>query len=53
VAGFQGLAALHAKGLLERDEDYFVRKGRIELIDEFTGRIVEDRHLPDGLQWDP
>ena len=30
--------------------DYIVRDGRIELIDEFTGRVVEDRHLPDGLQ---
>ena len=43
-------AALHAKVLLKRDVDYLVRDGRIELIDEFTGRIVEDRHLPDGLQ---
>jgi preprotein translocase subunit SecA len=43
-------AALHAKALLHRDVDYLVRDGRIELIDEFTGRVVEDRHLPDGLQ---
>ena len=43
-------SALHARVLLERDVDYLVRDGHIELIDEFTGRVVEDRHLPDGLQ---
>jgi len=42
--------ALHALVLLRRDVDYIVRNGRIELVDEFTGRVVEDRHLPDGLQ---
>jgi preprotein translocase subunit SecA len=42
--------ALHARVLLHRDVDYIVREGRIELVDEFTGRVVEDRHLPDGLQ---
>ncbi|HEV7500871.1 MAG TPA: accessory Sec system translocase SecA2, partial [Vicinamibacteria bacterium] len=30
--------------------DYLVREGRIEIVDEFTGRVVEDRHWPDGLQ---
>jgi preprotein translocase subunit SecA len=43
-------AALHALCLLQRDVDYLVSDGRIELIDEFTGRVAEDRHLPDGLQ---
>lgn len=42
--------ALHAEGLLERDKDYIVRSGRVELVDEFTGRVVIDRHWPDGLQ---
>ncbi len=42
--------ALHAKVLLRRDVDYIVRDGRIQLVDEFTGRVVEDRHWPDGLQ---
>jgi preprotein translocase subunit SecA len=42
--------ALHARVLLRRDVDYIVRGGRIEIIDEFTGRVVEDRHWPDGLQ---
>jgi preprotein translocase subunit SecA len=27
-----------------------VRDGRIGVIDEFTGRVVADRHWPDGLQ---
>ena len=42
--------ALHARALLRRDVDYLVREGRIEIVDEFTGRVVEDRHWPDGLQ---
>ncbi len=42
--------ALHARVLLRRDVDYIVRAGRIELVDEFTGRVVADRHWPDGLQ---
>ncbi len=42
--------ALHAQVLLRRDVDYLVRDGRIEIIDEFTGRVVPDRHWPDGLQ---
>ena len=42
--------ALHARVLLRRDVDYIVRGGRIELVDEFTGRVVDDRHWPDGLQ---
>ena len=42
--------ALHARVLLRRDVDYIVRSGRIEIVDEFTGRVVADRHWPDGLQ---
>ena len=42
--------ALHAQVLLRRDVDYIVRDGRIEIVDEFTGRVVADRHWPDGLQ---
>jgi preprotein translocase subunit SecA len=42
--------ALHAKVLLRRDVDYIVRGQRIELVDEFTGRVVDDRRWPDGLQ---
>ena len=42
--------ALHAELLLKKDVDYIVRNGKIELIDEYTGRVAENRHLPDGLQ---
>jgi preprotein translocase subunit SecA len=42
--------ALHAQALLRRDVDYIVRKDRIEIVDEYTGRVVEKRHWPDGLQ---
>ena len=42
--------ALHAHALLKRDVDYLVRDGRIGIIDELTGRVVPDRHWPDGLQ---
>jgi preprotein translocase subunit SecA len=41
--------ALHAEALLRRDVDYIVRDGRIELVDELTGRVAENRHWPDGL----
>ena len=42
--------ALHALMLLRRDADYIVRDGRIVIVDEFTGRVITDRHWPDGLQ---
>jgi preprotein translocase subunit SecA len=42
--------ALHAEVLLRRDVDYLVRDGRIELVDELTGRVAENRLWPDGLQ---
>lgn len=42
--------ALHAKVLLRRDVDYIVRQGKIELVDEFTGRVATGRRWPDGLQ---
>ena len=42
--------ALHAQVLLKRDRDYIVRQGKIELVDEFTGRVAENRQWPHGLQ---
>ncbi|MHB0881538.1 preprotein translocase subunit SecA [Paenibacillus sp. SEL1] len=42
--------ALYAETLLKKDVDYIVRDGKIELIDEYTGRVAENRHLPEGLQ---
>ena len=42
--------ALHAEVLLVKDVDYIVRNGRAELVDDLTGRVVDDRQWPDGLQ---
>jgi preprotein translocase subunit SecA len=42
--------ALHAEVLLSRDRDYIVRGGRIELVDEFTGRVADNRRWPHGIQ---
>jgi preprotein translocase subunit SecA len=42
--------ALHARVLLTLNVDYIVRDGCVELVDEFTGRVVQDRRWPDGLQ---
>ena len=42
--------ALHVELLLKKDVDYIVRDGKIELIEEYTGRVAENRYLPDGLQ---
>ncbi|HEY8348957.1 MAG TPA: accessory Sec system translocase SecA2, partial [Clostridia bacterium] len=42
--------ALHARALLKKDVDYIVRNNRIELVDEFTGRVADSRQWPYGLQ---
>ncbi|MBP1633895.1 MAG: preprotein translocase subunit SecA [Acidobacteria bacterium] len=42
--------ALHAQVLLHRDRDYIVRDGRVELVDEFTGRVADNRRWPHGIQ---
>ena len=42
--------ALHARALVQRDVDYIVRDGKVELIDEFRGRVAQRRRWPDGLQ---
>jgi len=41
--------ALHARALLKKDIDYIVRNGKVELVDEFTGRVADKRHWPYGL----
>ena len=41
--------ALHAHALLRRDVDYVVKDGAIEMVDEFKGRIAENRRWPAGL----
>jgi preprotein translocase subunit SecA len=42
--------ALHAHTLVRRDVDYVVKNGEVELVDEFKGRIAQDRRWPAGLQ---
>ncbi|WP_042199930.1 DEAD/DEAH box helicase [Paenibacillus camerounensis] len=42
--------ALHVEALMKKDIDYIVRDGKIELIEEYTGRVAENRYLPEGLQ---
>ena len=49
--GFRLLhCAIHAEHLLKRGVDYIIREGRVELVDEFTGRVADKRRWPDGLQ---
>jgi preprotein translocase subunit SecA len=42
--------ALHAHVLLRRNVDYVVKNGSVELVDEFKGRIAQNRRWPAGLQ---
>jgi preprotein translocase subunit SecA len=42
----QGLAALH---LHELDTHYMVREGKVQIIDEYTGRVLADRSWERGL----
>ena len=41
--------ALKANFLFQKDKDYIVRDGNVQIIDEFTGRALEGRRFSDGL----
>jgi preprotein translocase subunit SecA len=41
--------AIHAHALLRRDVDYVVKNSAIESVDQFKGRIAQDRRWPAGL----
>src|SRR6202140_3159982 len=41
--------SLRANTLFARDVDYIVRQGKVVIIDEFTGRMMEGRRYSDGL----
>ena len=41
--------ALKANFLFKKDVDYIVREGKVFIIDEFTGRVLEGRRFSDGL----
>lgn len=42
----QALAALH---LYERDKHYLVKDGKVQIVDEYTGRVMPDRSWEHGL----
>ncbi len=41
--------ALRAKKLFHRDVDYVVQDGKVQIVDEFTGRILYGRRYSEGL----
>lgn len=41
--------ALNALYVFERDRDYLVSEGKVQIIDETTGRVMPDRTWSDGL----
>jgi preprotein translocase subunit SecA len=41
--------ALRAHKLFQHDTDYIVKGGKVVIIDEFTGRMMEGRRYSDGL----
>jgi len=41
--------ALKAYTMFQRDVDYIVKDGKVVIVDEFTGRIMEGRRFSDGL----
>ena len=41
--------ALKAHHLFKRDVDYIVKDGKVIIVDEFTGRLMDGRRFSDGL----
>ena len=41
--------ALKANMIFKKDSDYIVRDGKVQIIDEFTGRVLSGRRFSDGL----
>ena len=41
--------ALKAHALFKRDVDYVVKDGEVQIVDEFTGRLMPGRRWSDGL----
>lgn len=41
--------ALRAHEMFQKDVDYIVKDGKVVIVDEFTGRIMEGRRFSDGL----
>ena len=41
--------AMKANLIFKKDVDYIVRDGKVQIIDEFTGRVLSGRRFSDGL----
>ena len=41
--------ALKANFLFNKDVDYIVKENKVQIIDEFTGRVLDGRRFSDGL----
>ena len=41
--------SLKANVLFQRDKDYIVKDNQVQIIDEFTGRVLDGRRYSDGL----
>ncbi len=40
---------LRAYALYEKDQEYVVQDGKVQIVDEFTGRVLQGRRYSDGL----
>lgn len=43
------IQAVRAHVMFEKNVDYIIKDGKVQLVDMFTGRIMEGRSLSDGL----
>ena len=41
--------ALKAEHLFKNEVDYIIREGKVQIIDEFTGRVMDGRRFSEGL----
>ena len=41
--------SLKANVLFQRDKDYIIKDNQVQIIDEFTGRVLDGRRYSDGL----
>ena len=42
-------SALRAEFIYQRDQQYVIRDGRVVIVDEFTGRLMDGRRYSEGL----
>lgn len=40
---------LYANNLMKRDKDYIVKNGEVQIVDTFTGRVMDGHQFSDGL----